>query len=142
MPTLYLETSPLGNNRFEFIQTRYIGLSADAEKVIEWEAPDRLTAAIINLGLACRDLFDNYQGWANSIFIESDTDGLDHKYGNEHNIMFALLFPDNGNQAKKQSKLYAEYDRHFERLWYLIKQGRIEIKLVDRHNPFGLSEEK
>lgn len=138
MPTIYLETQPVGNEQYDLIQTRYIGLSADNEKHIDWKAPDRLTAAIVNLGFACRDLFENYNGWQNAIFIESDTDGLDHRYGNEHNIMYALLFPNSSYQARKQAKLYAEYDKHFSRLWYLIKQGNIKIKLVNKDNPFDL----
>jgi hypothetical protein len=133
MPSIYIQTFPLGGNLYQLLQTRYIGLTPEVDKIIEWTAADRLTASIINLGLACRELHDDYRDWkSNVIEIESDTDGKDKIHGGEHDIMYSLLFPHTNYEMRKLARLYAEYDRHLSRLWALIKGAEIDIKLISR----------
>lgn len=133
MASVYLQTFAKGGKHFEFIQSVFIGLWPETEIILEYEAEDRLHAAIINLGLACRYLYDNYSGWVtNRIEIESDIDGLDKRGNGEHDIMYSLLFPHSSYERRKLARLYSEYDKYLVRLWSLIKGANIEIKLVSR----------
>lgn len=133
MPIVYIETHTLAAGKYQLVQSAFIGLSPLSETVTEYESEDRLTAAIVNLGFACRWLHDNYKEWkSNIINIVSDKDGKDKRYNGEQDIMYYLLFPHTHSEARKQARLYAEYDRHLSRLWFLIRGAGIKIQLVDR----------
>src|SRR4051794_1148725 len=98
MTCIALETIRRRKNEFELVQTWYTGFHITGEKSIEWPEKDndRLMASIINLGFACRDLYEARQVEViRMISLESDKDGLDHRYNSEHDILYNLLFPYN-----------------------------------------------
>jgi hypothetical protein len=133
MPSVYIQTFTKEKGLYEFIQSVYIGASPESETVLEYRAEDRLHAAILNLGFACRFLYDNYKDWSsNQIEIESDSDGKDKRGNGEHEILYSLLFPYSSYQRTKLARLYAEYDKYLSRLWSLIRGANIRIKLITK----------
>lgn len=129
----YLETER-GENGFDLMRTieaygKLINGKPRLEIIEHWQTDDRLLAAIINLGYACRWFHDTkiYNGF---IDIKTDTDGQDHKYSNEHNILYGLINPSDGWQARKNASLYQEYQKYLWRIHDLTKANNIRIDLV------------
>lgn len=109
-------------------QNLYCNDIPEIEVFIDWEEPDRLLACIINLGLACKWFADSFIK-KGIIEIQSDKDGLDQRYDGEQDVMFHLLFPESGFQAKKNAGLYSEYDKYLLRIKQLRWQQDLQIKL-------------
>jgi len=136
MPLIYCQTVQTAPFKFELIQSEYIGLNTVSENIIAHESANgtragdaRLLAAIINVGLACRELSDRAGEMARVVGIESDKDGLDVKHGGEHDILFSLLVPSNDFEARKQISLYFEFERYLARIKTLMLRADIKIVL-------------
>jgi hypothetical protein len=132
MTCIALETIRRRKNEFELRQTWYTGFMITGEKVHDWvdAENDRLRAAIINVGYACRDLYEaRHLEVVRIISIESDQDGKDNRYAGEHNILFNLLFPHNDYEAAKSRSLYADYLKYLTRINELRHKAKIEIKM-------------
>lgn len=91
-----------------------------------WKTQDRLMAAIINLGFACRWYSDN--GIVRGIIeLKSDADGKDHRYQKEHEVLFHLLYPHDGWQVKKNISLFGEYRKYLYRIKDLMEFQKLRV---------------
>ena len=130
MPIIIVETLPKGSENFQFIQSVFSGASSKGDRITEYKCPSRLLAAIVNVGMACRFLVDEYSEWSKIIEIVSDQDGKDFKYDGEHDILYKLLFPANDYEARKVFSLYGEYIRLLDRIQQLRREASINIRLI------------
>lgn len=111
-----------------------VGQTIDGEKAKElttvWDKSpdDRLLAAIVNVGLACRWYFDN-QIIHGFIDIKTDKDGKDRRYCGEHDILESLINPRDAWQNRKHQSLYAEYKKYLYRIRDLVKACDITIEI-------------
>jgi hypothetical protein len=131
MPVIFIETEKIGANSFELMQSISVGFTS-LENAQIYETDDRLLAAIMNLGFACRYLADGDYS-VREVQISSDTDGKVFRYNGEHNKLFSLVFPYNDAQAQKIAGLYAEYNKYLERIRFLIKRCKIKVTLKSLH---------
>lgn len=90
---------------------------------------DRLYAAIINVGKACRCLADN-EVFAGTIQIKTDLDGKDRRHDMEHDALFAMLAGGDDPQARKLRSIYYRYTRYIGRIRQLQMQWNIHIELA------------
>lgn len=91
---------------------------------------DRLYAAIVNVGKACRCLADN-EVFAGTIQIKSDIDGLDKRHDSEHDALFAMLAGGDDPQARKLRSIYHRYNKFLGRIKQLQMQWNIHIELAN-----------
>ena len=131
MPALFIETIPIKRGEYQFMQSLYIGYDARGDWIHTYLIDERLEAAIINLGMACRYLHTNYQYWkkGNMVILITDTDGKDIKYNGEHNALHGLIYPHNSFEAKKFESLYGEYNKYLLKIRELMREANILIKL-------------
>lgn len=134
MSAIWIQTLPLGNNKYQFIHSLQTGLSWAAESINDYpnEVEDRLRASIINFGLACHYFIEGqgaYEGTPR-IVIASDKDGKDIKHGGEHEILYSLLYPHSDYEMRKLYGLYREYEKYTLRAKELIKSAGIKVKIL------------
>lgn len=130
--TLYLETERTPNKKDSFDLIWSIAENTEwnqLEHIETYLTNDRLMAAIVNLGKALRVLADNDAANA-TIEIKTDSDGQDHRYSNEHNILYALVCPKDDFEALKLRSLHFEYNRYLGRIQQLRGKWDINIRLV------------
>lgn len=96
-----------------------------------WETKDRLMAAIVNLGFACRWYADN-ELTRGIIELKSDSDGKDYRYQKEHEVLFDLIYPRDGWRVKKNISLYGEYRKYLHRIKDLMTKQRLRIDYENR----------
>lgn len=127
---IYCETNRITPHHFEFIHSFYIGAGAVGETVIQWQEKenDRLRAAIVNVGLACKWFADNDAG-LRVVGIESDKDGKDKRFNGEHDVLYSLLCPVDDFEARKLRSLHFEYERYLGRIIQLMEIWGIKIVL-------------
>lgn len=131
MPQIYVQTFPLGNNKYQLVRAKAIGAWFQSEDVQEYEADNRLRAVIINVGLACKYLYDCHRDKpGNLVRIVTDKDGKDTKYGGEQDIVYSLLCPQSDWEAKKVVALYGEYLKYLNRIRELRHLAKIKITLM------------
>lgn len=130
MPLIAVQTIRVARNQFELNRVRYVGFDATKEINDRFEEKDndRLRAAIINVGFACRQLFDEAAP-VSIVSIESDSDGADVRNGGEHNVLYSLLNPSGDFEARKHRALYADYIKLLDRISELKYKAKIEIKM-------------
>lgn len=133
MPMIYCETYPVKPQVFRFIHTYYIGCASYKDDEQLWNEPenDRLRAAIVNVGFACRELVDKQERHA-TVAIISDTDGKDTLYNYEHDALHSLLNPATSNIMRKHQALYGDYMKYLGRINDLRRLGNIRIVLAPR----------
>lgn len=120
MPLIYCQTERIAVNKFELVHSYYLGASPIEDEIEIYIEPEnnRLKAAIINIGLACKALTE-IDTEIRVVGIEDDNDGLDVRYGGEHNILIAFLCSNNDYEVKKLRSLYQEYLKFLDRIiWY------------------------
>lgn len=130
--TIYLETERTGIHTFQFLWGYFVGASSTGEKEQEWkqEDNDRLRAAIVNVGLAARELSETDTD-VRVIKIKSDKDGKDFRYGGEHETLYSLLVPSDDFQARKMRSLYGDYMRYVSKVLELMLRWDIVVQLVN-----------
>lgn len=138
MPTIEIETIPLANNQFNLIHNFAQGADYYDEQHIPFDAnayetlyEHRLIASICNLGFACKWFADRAAGGTEEfrlVKIPTDRDGPDHRYGGEHDTLYALLFPSNDYQSRRLHSLYAEYMKFLNRIQELEFRYHIQIE--------------
>jgi poly-beta-hydroxyalkanoate depolymerase len=132
MYCIYIETERTQNVKgsFDLIHTiEHIENSRHLVEVVEtYESNDRLRAAIVNTGIACRWYYDRNitRGY---IELKSDTDGKDYRHEREHNILYTLLYPTDDYEAKKHLALYSEYNKYIGKVRHLIYCSNITVHL-------------
>lgn len=142
MPVITIETNFIADNCYELIQTVNVGFACIGEITQKINAPDRMVAAMTNLGMACRWFIDRQQkDGIKQIAIQRDFTNPDELAGNEHNDLFKAvsnlhnhLF---GNVYQyrqdrlKYQAFYGDYVRYLDRIIDYIIEWQIHIKLID-----------
>lgn len=130
MPIITLETECIKERQYQLIRGVSIGAGMIDEIVVDYEAPDRLWAAIINLGLACKYVVEKYPNYTKVIKLVSDGIYPDIKYGGEQNILYSLLHPFSDSEARKHKALYKDYARLLDRVNHYRYNYTIQINLI------------
>lgn len=132
---IHIETNTIGANQFEFIQTWVSGENNLNERYLQEKHDDRMQAAIVNVGKACRWLQDA-NAVRGSVCITSDKDGRDARYGGEHDALFEAIYNKSEyvrNRAK-YNLLYHSHVKHLDRIRELADAN--EISFTQDRSPF------
>lgn len=148
--TIFIETIPIGNNDFEFIQTWNDNEHNLDERLIVEKHDDRMIAAMTNLGYACKWLVDCKIERGN-VCIMSDRDGQDFRYGAEHSELFTAIHSEKDYQENrlKYEIFFGRYVRFLDRIRELaniheiafvqsetaIRTGEKPIVTIDKNDP-------
>lgn len=133
MPLIYIETTPLTKTLFECSQTWIEAGINTCERFEEIEADSRMSAAMTNLGKACRWLADsNIQGGA--VCIATDRDGRDLRYSGEHDALFDAVQDRTEYQKNRQAyiPLYGKYVAYLDRIRLLVDEWYISFTQNDK----------
>lgn len=129
MPKIYCQTVPLSSG-YELYRTLSIGFWNKDEVIESIDAPDRMIAAIINVGMACKWISD-LNAPRSSIVIATDLDGKDMRYDGEHNKLYDCISSRQNFQLNrpKYKAFYGDYIRYLDRLRYLVECYEIPLVL-------------
>ncbi len=131
---VHIETNPLSNSLYEFIRTWVSGESNIDEQYEQFKESDRMAAAIVNAGKACRWLQDENID-RGTVCITSDRDGQDKRFGGEHDALFEAIHSKSEyirNRAKYQL-LYSEHVKRLDRIRDLADAN--EISFTQNRSP-------
>lgn len=142
MPTLTLDTVKIDTGRFELIQTESAGYWNKGETVMEIDAPDRMIAAMTNMGLACKWFSERESDEHRIIILQMDSANPDEMNGAEHNDLFKVINELRGSrytqdvndfiQARlKYQAMYGKYIAYLDKILFYLEQWRIKVKLED-----------
>lgn len=126
MSTIFIETIPIGNGEFEFTQTLTQAGQNIAERVWIENHSDRMYAAMTNLGHACKWIADDKID-RGAVCIVSDRDGLDKKFGGEHDELYEAIHSKDDFQKNRLSYsiFYGKYVAFLDRIRYLADSNEI-----------------
>lgn len=110
MSIIHIETTPVGNNHFELLQTWVSGVENLDERTFTEKHEDRMYAAMTNLGYACRWLNDAH-AIRGAVCIVSDKDGKDVRFNGEHDDLFEAVY-DRNEYKKNRLKYGLLYGKH------------------------------
>jgi hypothetical protein len=103
------------------------------ESVFEYEADNRLYAAIVNCGRACRKI-EEERAYSAIIQIAKDTSGeiTGYKYDDmyAHHTLYDLLYPSDDFRKRKAISLFHEYSHLIAKIQVITFQMNILIELV------------
>lgn len=127
---VYIQTESLGNGKYELFRTETVGFYCKDEQHEIIDAPDRMVAAMINLGRACRWLTDK-DVMRGEVVIVTDTDGLDKRYAGEHNDLYNAIHTRSGyrDSRAKYRSFYGDYIKYLDKIRSLADQWEIVFTL-------------
>jgi hypothetical protein len=132
---IHLETvkSAKQKNLYEFIWSLSGRDFNTAEWFLEFESDNRLYAAIVNCGMACRKLQED-RVFGAIIQIAKDTDGelTGYKYDDiyAHHTLFRMIEPSDDFEKRKVISLFHEYSHLIAKITQLAFQMNCLIELV------------
>ena len=104
-----------------------------AEWNLEYEADNRLYAAIVNCGMACRKI-ESERVYGAIFQIAKDTNGeiTGYKYDDmyAHHTLYDLLYPSDDFSKRKAISLFHEYSHLIAKIQVMAFQMNILIELV------------
>lgn len=147
MPIITIETNKLDTNSFQLIRTVSIGYAnlLEFDEIIS--APDRMVAAMTNLGLACRWFIDrNAKDATRQVWLQRDFVNPDEIENREHNDLFSAvrnlhnhlygnIYQYRQDRLKYQA-FYGDYVKYLDRIIDYLIRYKITVKLTDYKENF------